>query len=533
MLTGIEINSINHLGIIAGIIDELKIVDIINQELGIDEQEIVNSGEIVKAIILNGLGFVSQPLYLFPKFFEDKAREHLLGDAILPGHLNDYKIGRVMDKLYDYGLSELFLLIALAAAKKYQINLEFSHLDSSSFSVHGKYNQGSCSEDKQTKQESDEDSEIIPITITHGYSRDHRPDLKQFILDLIVTGDGNIPVFIEAASGNQSDKKAFGQIAKNYKKKLKLDTTIVGDSALYSKDNLGLLRQIKWLTRVPLSIKEAKNLVHEVSSSEFSKSELPGYSFVEKTSNYGGIPQRWLVVESEARAESDRQSLEKKITKEKEIVQKKVAKLFKKTFENATEAELSLKQIQSKLKYHLISEIEIIENQVKPLNKTYQITGKIQPNHEVIESYQNRAGRFIIATNRLDNESFSCDEMLRKYKEQQNVERGFAFLKDPLFFADSIFLKSPRRIETMAMLMGLCLMVYSLGQREVRYQLYQAKTGIPNQLGKLTARPTLRWIFQCFQGIHLLIHQGIQQVVNLTEERLFTLKFFPLSCQRY
>jgi transposase len=75
--------------------------------------------------------------------------------------------------------------------------------------------------------------------------------------------------------------------------------------------------------------------------------------------------------------------------------------------------------------------------------------------------------------------------MLRKYKEQQNVERGFAswcaFLKDPLFFADSIFLKSSRRIETMAMLMGLCLIVYSLGQREVRAQLYQAKTGIPNQ----------------------------------------------------
>ena len=531
MLTGIEIKNINHLGIVAGIIDELQIVDIINQELVIDEQEIVNSGEIVKAIILNGLGFVSQPLYLFPKFFEDKATEHLLGNGIKPEHLNDYKIGRVMDKLYDYGLSELFLLIALSAAKKYNVNLDFSHLDSSSFSVHGQYNQVLSSQSESQRQESE--LEPIPISITHGYSRDHRPDLKQFILDLIVTGDGNIPVFIEAASGNQSDKKAFGQIAKNYKKQLKLETTIVGDSALYSQDNLGLLKQIKWLTRVPLSIKEAKNLVNEVSSSEFSKSELSGYSFVEKTSNYGGINQRWLVVESEARAESDKKSLEKKITKEKEIIQKKVAKLFKKTFENATEAELSLRQIQSKLKYHLISEIEIIENSVKPLNKTYQITGTIQPNNDVIESYKNRAGRFIIATNRLDNESFSSDEMLRKYKEQQNVERGFAFLKDPLFFADSIFLKSPHRIETMAMLMGLCLMVYSLGQREVRYQLYQAKTGIPNQLGKLTARPTLRWIFQCFQGIHCLIYQGVKQVVNLTEERLFTLKFFPLSCQKY
>ena len=93
MLTGIEIKNINHLGIVAGIIDELEIVDIINKQLGIDEQEIVNSGETVKAIILNGLGFVSQPLYLFPKFFEGLATEHLLGKGILPKHLNDDKIG--------------------------------------------------------------------------------------------------------------------------------------------------------------------------------------------------------------------------------------------------------------------------------------------------------------------------------------------------------------------------------------------------------------------------------------------------------
>ena len=129
MLTEIEIKNINHLGIVAGIIDELQIVEIINQELGIDEQEIVNSGEIVKAIILNGLGFISQPLYLFPKFFEDKATEHLLGKGILPEHLNDYKIGRVMDKLWEYGLSKIFMLIALSAAKKYKVNLEFSHFD--------------------------------------------------------------------------------------------------------------------------------------------------------------------------------------------------------------------------------------------------------------------------------------------------------------------------------------------------------------------------------------------------------------------
>ncbi len=256
---------------------------------------------------------------------------------------------------------------------------------------------------------------------------------------------------------NQSDKKVFGKIAKDYKKQLKLETTIVGNSALYSKESLELLKQIKWLTRVPLSIKEAKNLVSIVKDSEFKSSVVAGYSWVERESNYGGIPQRWLIVKSEARTKSDLTSLDKKILKESESTQKKLTKLSQQKFKSDTEAELNLKLIQSKLKFHVIDDVKITENE----EKTYQITGVIQANHDVIEASYNRAVRFIIATNRLERESFSCDEMLIKYKEQQNVERGFAFLKDPLFFADSIFLKSPRRIETMAMLMGLCLMVYS------------------------------------------------------------------------
>ena len=122
---------------------------------------------------------------------------------------------------------------------------------------------------------------------------------------------------------------------------------------------------------------------------------------------------------------------------------------------------------------------------------------------------------------------------MKKYKEQQAPERGFAFLKDPLFFADSVFLKSPQRIETMAMLMGLCLLVYSLGQRQLRVSLKQAKESLTNQLGKLTDRPTLRWIFQCFAGIHLVTIQDTKQVVNLTEQRRKTLCFLPTACHKY
>ena len=85
----------------------------------------------------------------------------------------------------------------------------------------------------------------------------------------------------------------------------------------------------------------------------------------------------------------------------------------------------------------------------------------------------------------------------------------------------------------MAMVMGLCLLVYSLGQRELRRRLKEANTGLKNQLGKLTEKPTLRWIFQVFQGIHLLDQSGKKKVVNVTEERQNILSFFPLSVQNY
>ena len=139
-LEEIEIKNLDHLGIVAGIIDEIGIVEKINELLGTDPREKINCGEVVKAIILNGLGFVAQPLYLFSNFFKDKAIENLLGAGIKAEELNDDRLGRVMDKLDKYGLSNIFLTIGLEVIKKYGISTKYSHLDSTSFHLHGQYN---------------------------------------------------------------------------------------------------------------------------------------------------------------------------------------------------------------------------------------------------------------------------------------------------------------------------------------------------------------------------------------------------------
>jgi hypothetical protein len=75
--------------------------------------------------------------------------------------------------------------------------------------------------------------------------------------------------------------------------------------------------------------------------------------------------------------------------------------------------------------------------------------------------------------------------------------------------------------------------VYTLAQCQLRHRLQQTQSRIKNQLGQLTDRPTLRWIFQCFQAIHLLQIDGVEQVSNLTDERLRILRFFPVACQNY
>jgi hypothetical protein len=85
----------------------------------------------------------------------------------------------------------------------------------------------------------------------------------------------------------------------------------------------------------------------------------------------------------------------------------------------------------------------------------------------------------------------------------QTIERGFGFLKDPLFLASSVFVKKPTRIMALAFIIVLCLLVYRLAELRVRQRLAATQETVPDQLRRPIARPTMRWFFQCFEGIDL------------------------------
>ena len=525
---GLESYDVNHLGIVAGIVDDIGLVETINEKLGRHVLENISFGQVVKAMIVNGLGFVSAPMYLYGEFFRGKNLEELIGAGVKAEDLNDDKLGKTLDRLYEGDLTKTFITIALKAAKQYGVNMEKVHLDSSSMHVHGKYERGEGEKGKEGKKE--EEEEFKGIEIKHGYSRDKRPDLKQFMLDLMVSEDGEVPIFYRAGSGNEHDSEVFGKLIKEYQAEVNMDTLFVSDAALYSEGNLKMLREMKWLSRVPMSIKEAKTAIEKVGEEEL-REVREGYRVGEIGSEYGGVKQRWVVVESEQRKEAALKKLVKEIEKEEKEGQKELKKLGRKRFGCEADARESLKEVNKNLKYHQAKEVEVVEkkkyvepgrpNKDSPYQREYQVNARLEEKQEAIEVEEKQKGRFVLATNELEVKKLSSEEVLNTYKEQQTVERGFKFLKDPLFFTSSVFLKTPKRIAALGMIMGLCLLVYSLGQRFLRKSLEEQEETIRHQSGKRTNRPTLRWVFQMFQAVHLLVLDGQKLISNLTDELYF------------
>ncbi len=307
-LEAIKVLDIDHLGIVAGIIDEMELVEEVNKKVGIKVKETLSPGQVMKAMILNGLGFLSAPLYLFEEFFVGKGTEHLIGKGVLPQHLNDDRLGRGLDQYYEVGTTKLFTAIAMKAAQKFQVEKKSIHLDGSSMYVHGEYKKEmeEINEVKQStvKNKIELEPEMKPIEIVHGYSRDHRPDLKQFIIDMIVTGDGDIPLYLKVDSGNVDDKSVFVSRLKEFREQWTFAGICVADSALYTSENLSAMKGIKWITRVPLSIKLAQNKILEVEPESWRESQIKGYKIAVRVEEYANIKQRWLIIESEERKKS-------------------------------------------------------------------------------------------------------------------------------------------------------------------------------------------------------------------------------------
>ncbi len=250
-----EIENLDHLGLVSALVDEIGLVDLTDELLAPHRLNHISPGQVVKAMILNGLGFVSTPLYLFSEFFEGKPVEHLLGAGMTAAHLNDDRLGRVLDHVFEYGTTLFFLKAAMQAVNRFGVRVSQCHLDSTSFALDGEYASESGTEEASGTEKPQ------AIEICRGYSRDHRPELKPFLVNVICSADGGIPVWLKVGSGHETDSQTLAGLMTAFAEPWETPALMVVDAAFYSEPNLKAVGELPWLSRVPMTLKAAQTRV--------------------------------------------------------------------------------------------------------------------------------------------------------------------------------------------------------------------------------------------------------------------------------
>lgn len=519
---------LGHLGLVADKIDGLKLVELIDHRLPVSKAcgAKVSHGERVAAMIMNGLGFIDSRLYLFPDFLSDKPLDRLFNRHVQSEWFNDDATGRCLDAIAAYGATKLFTELSLTVGQSCGLLGKSTHIDTTTLSLFGDY------ENPVLNDAAEENNTTISWP-KQGYAKSGRHDLKQMVLLLATTGAANFPLWMESHSGNASDQTTMPEAAVKIRRLCQElrnapDFIYVGDSAIYA-NIIQHSDDMFWITRAPEKIKEVRTLASAPDKDLVWVNLNNGYSYSASTSYYKGVKQRWLLFFSEASYQRENKTLDKKLKSEEENQNKSWWHLSNRIFTCRDDASRQAEIQKKSLKFHevdyLIVEVKKYASKGRPKfdeqpeTVGYQIEFSLSLNDEKVAERRARKGRFVLATNQLDETILSNEDILSEYKAQSGVERGFKFIKDDTFQVDSVFLKTPQRIDALMMVMTLCLMVYGVSEYELHQSLQEKKETIPSQTKKPTNKPSLRWIYFLFRVVNELTvtknNQAQKLVVNL------------------
>jgi transposase len=472
----------------------------INARLVPDQQEGLTPGEAVAGMMLNGLGFAHRPWSLTPQVFASTPLDRLLHDGIRAEMFNRFTLGRTLDEAYAYGCDLLFHELALYVCARDGIDLRCNHLDTTSFARSGAYIP---------------EREEQAMTITHGSSREHRPDLKQAVLELLVSHDGGIPLVSKRWDGNTSDIEMFQARAQALVAALKHAPSpryLIADSTRYHDDNAANLENLGCITRLPNTMSSVSQVIRQALTGDtwHSRDEQTRDQRLELC--HDGIAQRWLGVHSPAALERAEATVNHARQRDEAALAQQLFHRQAQRFETPEMAPEVRAELARSWTYHQGESANLIAHkrdarQGRPTPHTplkaiaWQIQAQARPDQQALEHRRPCQACVVLGTNMAAGE-LSDTEVIQAYKGQSRVEGGCRLLKDPLFVVSSLFVKKPCRIQGLLLVMTLALLVYSVTQRRLRQQLAAHNETVPNHIHPPTTAPTLRWVFQLLEGIH-------------------------------
>lgn len=463
--------------LISALYEELNFGKIIDRMVNWDEKQChFSPGERVKVMVINIFSH-RRPLYRIDEAYRHMDIENLFGRGISLDDLKDYNMARALDKIAERGAHEIFSTLCLEAISSEQLSLKYLHSDTTSISVHGDYEYAEATDPY--------------FFITFGHSKAKRPDLKQFLYGVSVNEDG-VPVCADVVSGNTSDKtwnfNYIEKLAAKLKPEMLAETIYIADSALVTEANLIKLKEhsLRFISRLPGNfnleeeLKErawAKNSFEELGVFSERK-DAASYKVTELNESLYEDDYRFLIVHSSKLDKRKTKSFDRSLSETEKKLGKIIEAKEKIDYACLPDAETALNSFikDNRDKHYLISGQVASEEKRKPgrpgkgnSSKTvYRLRLNLKLDEKKVAQTRERLSCFILISN-LD-QSYSTAEILKQYKAQNKVETSFKFLKDPLLVGP-IFLKKPSRVEALAYLLLIALLIFYILQRRVRKAL--------------------------------------------------------------
>ena len=496
------ITDARHMPIVKAYSKKIGLVDTIDRM--VNTQMELSPGMAVFGMVLDTLSGRT-PLYRLTEFFEEKDTELLLGAAIEPERFCDYNLGRSMDKIFETGTQKIFSQLAQNALTVFAVDPRRLHFDTTSVSVFGDY-----------------DLIDPPFDITYGYSKDKRPDLKQFLVSMLCV-DRNIPILGTTTDGNASDKTLNNELLTNissYMAEHGLQPgayVYVADAAFVTEDNLNKADgQTFFLTRLPATYNECGRVIRDAVQSDQwidigplaeehdrPKRPIAHYRAYDGTVELYGKTLRAIVVHSSAHDKRRHKRIDRLLQQDRKRLEADCKQATATAYFCRADAQVAGEKLirKSGTGYHRLQvDVEKVPKygrgrpaagKPRPvLRYEYRLTATISEAPEKVSPLREEAGCFVLLTNLLDQqEDWSASELLSLYKSQIGIEKNFSFLKDPAI-VNSIFLKKAERIEVLGLVLLISLLIWRLMERSMRQYVETNDCTLPGWVRRQTKKPT-------------------------------------------
>jgi transposase len=434
--------------------------------------------------------------------------------------LTDACLGRTLDWLDAHDPTRLFAGIARRARQVCGVSTAHVHVDTTSFSVSGDdaAKQAMAAEAEGTPADVEADPALIAIT--SGSSRDHREDLTPWMLALATTHDGDRPLCVQPLSGTSSDNMsvlaAVQAIQDHWRATDEAPRVSVAEHGVSSDATMRPVNQAKitWISRVSDTSTQAKHARAE--SRETWHTSDDGSMHVD--GRIMTLPQgheRWVIVRTTTSEQRAHASVQRQVKRAQAEWEKTCWHLGTRRFACEADARAALQREHKGTPAWLDVQSDVVAHahhegrgrprtDASPLTQQWQIVVNVTITQDMGEHEASRNACWIGGTTMLSTAELADQALAATSKEQGGVERGFRVLNDPLFLASSVCVNKPERIMALSLIMVVCVLISRVAECRLRTRLAETAHTIPDQIQKPPARPTMRWVFPCFEGIEVL-----------------------------